>query len=44
MKYIHDYLKPGDHILDIGAGTGRYSVALNQEVMKSMLLNLLNII
>ena len=24
MKYIHDYLKTGDRILDIGAGTGRY--------------------
>lgn len=31
MKYIHDYLKTGDRILDIGAGTGRYSVALSQE-------------
>ena len=31
MKYIHDYLKAGDRILDIGAGTGRYSVALSQE-------------
>lgn len=31
MKYIHDYLKPGDKILDIGAGTGRYSVALANE-------------
>ena len=28
---IHDYLKAGDRILDIGAGTGRYSVALSQE-------------
>lgn len=31
MKYIHDYLKKGDRILDIGAGTGRYSVALSNE-------------
>ncbi len=36
MKYIHKYLptdrKPSDiNILDIGAGTGRYSIALAQE-------------
>lgn len=31
MKYIHEYLKPGNRILDIGAGTGRYSVALSNE-------------
>lgn len=31
MKYIHEYLKSGDKILDIGAGTGRYSVALANE-------------
>ena len=31
MKYIHKYLKPKDRILDIGAGTGRYSVALSNE-------------
>lgn len=31
MKYIHTYLKPNDRILDIGAGTGRYSVALSNE-------------
>jgi len=28
MKYIEKYLKPGDKILEIGAGTGRYSIAL----------------
>jgi len=27
MKYIHKYLKSEDRILDIGAGTGRDSVA-----------------
>lgn len=31
MKYIHKYLKSGDKILDIGAGTGRYSVSLAEE-------------
>lgn len=31
MKYIHQYLRPGHRILDIGAGTGRYSVALSNE-------------
>lgn len=33
MKYIHKYLegKPGASILDVGAGTGRYSIALSEE-------------
>lgn len=32
MKYIHEYLpKEGAQILDVGAGTGRYSVALAEE-------------
>ena len=31
MKYIHDFLKPGDKILEIGAGTGRYSITLFNE-------------
>lgn len=33
MKYIHEYLKeiPDAKILDIGAGTGRYSVRLAEE-------------
>lgn len=31
MKYIHDYLKPGDKILDVGAATGRYSIPLFRE-------------
>ena len=28
MHYIEKYLKHGDHILEIGAGTGQYSHAL----------------
>ncbi len=28
MRYIQKYLRPGDRILEIGAGTGRYSHAL----------------
>jgi len=31
MKYIHDFLKPGDKILEVGAGTGRYSITLFNE-------------
>ena len=31
MKYIHEYLKPNDKIIDIGAGTGKYSIALKNE-------------
>lgn len=31
MKYIHEYLKPGMRVLEVGAGTGRYSIALAQE-------------
>lgn len=33
MKYIHRYLEEGNYhkILDVGAGTGRYSVALAEE-------------
>lgn len=31
MRYIEKYLKPRAHILEIGAGTGRYSHALAQK-------------
>ncbi|MBQ8598142.1 MAG: class I SAM-dependent methyltransferase [Lachnospiraceae bacterium] len=31
MHYIHRFLKPGMRILEIGAGTGRYSLALARE-------------
>lgn len=31
MKYMHDFLKPDMRILEIGAGTGRYSLALAKE-------------
>lgn len=31
MQYIQKYLKPGVRILEIGAGTGRYSHALAQK-------------
>lgn len=31
MKYIHKYLKPNDKIIEIGAGTGKYSISLSNE-------------
>lgn len=31
MRYIEKYLKPGNRILEIGAGTGRYSHALARQ-------------
>lgn len=31
MHFIHRFLKPGDSVLELGAGTGRYSVALAKE-------------
>lgn len=31
MNYIHRFVKPGAKILEIGAGTGRYSIALAKE-------------
>lgn len=33
MKYIHKYTVKGSKILEIGAGTGRYSIALAKEGM-----------
>lgn len=31
MRYVERYLKPGARVLDIGAGTGRYSHALARQ-------------
>ena len=31
MDYIHRYAAPGAKVLEVGAGTGRYSVALAKE-------------
>ena len=30
MRYVEKYLKPGDRVIEIGAGTGRYAHALAQ--------------
>lgn len=34
MEYTHRYTKPGAKVLEIGAGTGRYSIALAKEGYK----------
>ncbi len=31
MHYVHKYLTPGAKVIEIGAGTGRYSIALAKE-------------
>ena len=31
MHYIHRFLNPGSKVLEVGAGTGRYSIALAKE-------------
>ncbi|MBQ6478883.1 MAG: class I SAM-dependent methyltransferase [Erysipelotrichaceae bacterium] len=31
MRYLHEYLKDGDSIVDIGSGPGRYTLALKKE-------------
>ena len=31
MRYIEKYISSGDHVLEIGAGTGRYSHALARQ-------------
>ena len=31
MRYIEKYIHPGDHVLEIGAGTGRYSHSLARQ-------------
>lgn len=31
MKYIHNFLKPNDKIIDIGSGAGKYAIALKNE-------------
>ena len=33
MGYIHRFAAPGDSVLEVGAGTGRYSIALAKEGM-----------
>ena len=41
MEYIHRYAKPGAKVLEIGAGTGRYSIALAKEGYNVMAVELM---
>jgi len=34
MRYIERYLKPGDRIIEIGAGTGRYALHMSDVIDK----------
>ncbi len=40
MHYIHRYAAPGAKVLEVGAGTGRYSLALAREGMRVTALEL----
>ena len=40
MRYIHRYSAPGSKVLEVGAGTGRYSIALAREGMDVTALEL----
>ena len=40
MNYIHRYAAPGARVLEVGAGTGRYSIALANEGMEVTALEL----
>lgn len=42
MHYIHRFCNPGARILEVGAGTGRYSIALAKEGMNVTALELVN--
>ena len=41
LRYIRKYLRPGARILEVGAGTGRYSLALAREDYRVSALELL---
>lgn len=42
MHYIHRFIKPGDEVLEVGAGTGRYSIALAKEGVNVTAVELVN--
>ena len=42
MEYIHRYAEEGSSLLEIGAGTGRYSIALTKEGMDVTAVELLD--
>ena len=42
MKYINKYLKKGMRVLEIGAGTGRYSLAIAEQGFKVNAIELID--